>query len=150
MFPKDIRTAQNMKTEQLTICNELQELTKLPDFLENFCSDLPISPMLVLSLNLAIEEAMVNCIQYAYPAGTTGHITLNICWQETAQELQFTLSDAGSPFDPTATPAPDTTLSAEERPIGGLGIFLVHQIMDNVSYHRDGDFNNLTMCKKTA
>lgn len=140
----------NMKSEQLTICNKLQELTKLPDFLENFCSDLPISPMLVLSINLALEEAMVNCVNYAYPTGTTGDISLSICWNAEQQALNFTLSDAGAPFDPTAAPAPDTDSGAEDRPIGGLGIFLVRQIMDSVCYHREGNLNILTMCKKAA
>lgn len=139
-----------MNTEHLTISNEIQELSQLPDFLENFCSHIPVSPMLVLSLNLALEEAMVNCVNYAYPAGATGQIALSISWDEAQHELRCILSDAGIPFDPTTAATPDTTLSPEDRPIGGLGILLVRQLMDSVSYQRSGQHNILTMCKKIA
>lgn len=132
----------------LTIANKLAELEKLQEFVENYCASLPTPPSLVLSLNLAIEEAMVNCINYAYPKGSEGEISLHISWDDVQHVLKFVLSDAGTPFDPTAVPEPDTTLGAEDRPIGGLGILLVRKIMDTVSYRRENEQNVLTMCKK--
>lgn len=137
-----------MEPKTLTISNKLEDLKLLPDFIEDYCNRLPIPLTLILSLNLAIEEAMVNCVQYAYAENTTGEISLSVNWDDVHHELTFVLSDAGAPFDPTATPEPDTALSAEERPIGGLGILLVRKIMDRVSYSRDGEQNVLTMCKK--
>ena len=61
------------------------------------------------------------------------------------ETLIFTLIDEGEPFDPTTLEAPDTSLPAEERPIGGLGVFLLKQIMDEVRYERQGTRNILTM-----
>lgn len=137
-----------MEPKTLTINNKLGELEQLPEFIENYCNQLPVPPSLVLSLNLAIEEAMVNCVQYAYAEGTEGKISLSVNWDDIHHELTFVLSDAGKAFDPTAAPEPDTALGAEERPIGGLGILLVRKIMDAVSYSRENDQNVLTMCKK--
>ena len=91
---------------------------------------------------------MVNCVQYAYAKGETGEISLSIQWDNEKHELTFELRDKGVPFDPTAAPDPDTTLSAEERPIGGLGILLVRKLMDTVSYSRQSGQNVLTMRKK--
>lgn len=137
-----------LQPQTLTITNKLAELEKLPEFVEAYCTSLPTPPSLDLSLNLAIEEAMVNCVNYAYPKGTEGEVSLTISWDDVQHELKFVLVDAGAPFDPTAVPEPDTTLSAEERPIGGLGILLVRKIMDTVSYRREGQKNVFTMCKK--
>jgi anti-sigma regulatory factor (Ser/Thr protein kinase) len=134
--------------ETLSISNKLEQVSQLPDFIESYCSTLPVPPSLILSLNLAIEEAMVNCVQYAYPAGTEGDISLSVHWNDLHHELTFVLRDAGMPFDPTAVPAPDVSLGVEERPIGGLGILLVRKIMDTVSYSRENDQNVLTMSKK--
>ncbi|MPN48848.1 hypothetical protein SDC9_196460 [bioreactor metagenome] len=63
-------------------------------------------------------------------------------------DLIFTVTDSGVPFDPTLTDNPDLNLSAEERPIGGLGIFLIKQIMNEVTYSRIHDINVFTMKKK--
>jgi sigma-B regulation protein RsbU (phosphoserine phosphatase) len=62
--------------------------------------------------------------------------------------LKFVISDSGKYFDPTNVATADTTLSAEERSIGGLGIYLVRQLMDSVNYERIGGFNVLTLRKK--
>ena len=136
-----------LKPQTLTISNNMEQLAQLPDFIEDYCSRLPIPGSLILSLNLAIEEAMVNCVQYAYAKGEAGEISLNVQWNNTAHELTFELRDKGAPFDPTAAPDPDTTLNAEDRPIGGLGILLVRKLMDTVSYRRQNGQNVLTMRK---
>ena len=85
-------------------------------------------------------------MDYAYPAGTRGGLTVEV--QADDEQLQFVIRDTGIPFDPTTTPEIDTTLSAKDRPIGGLGIHLVRQIMDDVQYRRIGEFNVLTLIKK--
>lgn len=137
-----------MNPNQLIISNKLREVAKLPDFLEQYCAAVSVPPTMILSLNLAIEEALVNCVQYAYPKGTTGKVALQLAWNEPLHELQFTLRDSGTPFNPLAMPEPDITLSDEERPIGGLGILLVRKIMDRITYQRNGQDNILTMYKK--
>jgi anti-sigma regulatory factor (Ser/Thr protein kinase) len=99
---------------------------------------------LVASLNLAIEEAATNVVLYAYQEGT-GLIDIDAL--VTPHYLQFVITDNGVPFDPTQQEDADITLSAEERPIGGLGIFLVRQIMDSVKYERVDNKNVLTLRK---
>ena len=83
---------------------------------------------------------------YAYPGGTDGLVDIEAVIRD--GWLVFTISDSGKPFDPTAARPVDTSLSAEQRPIGGLGIHLVRQIMDEVSYARVEDRNILTLKKK--
>ena len=99
-----------------------------------------------MSLNLAMEEAVVNVIDYAYPSGTTGNI--NITAEANEERLKFIINDNGIPFDPTAKAEADITLSVEDRPIGGLGIHLVRKIMDSINYERTEGKNVLTLRKK--
>lgn len=132
---------------ELKTNNDLSAISLLPDFLRSVAGTYGISEKLLPTLNLAIEEAMTNVVSYAYDKGTVGEIRLNATYDAQLCELRFTLTDHGAPFDPTAAPDADTTLTAQERPIGGLGIFLVRQLMDRMEYRREGDDNVLTMCK---
>lgn len=86
---------------------------------------------------------MANVVKYAYPEGSDGSIELTA--QRSGNEVTFTLTDNGEPFDPTTIKPIDTSLSIEERPIGGLGIHLIKQMMDQVSYRYSDNKNILTM-----
>ena len=99
-----------------------------------------------MSLNLALEEAVTNIILYAYPEGSGGQVDLNVVIH--GDRLDFTLTDSGIPFDPTAANMPDITLDATDRPVGGLGIYLVRSIMDSVTYERVDGKNVLSMIKR--
>jgi anti-sigma regulatory factor (Ser/Thr protein kinase) len=133
-------------TQQLILHNDVQQIEQLAEYIDSIAEATNIDPSLALSLNLALEEAVTNVVMYAYPEGTDG--TVEIITQADNHLLTFIIKDSGTPFDPTQKEDADTTLSAEERPIGGLGIFLVKQIMDEVAYkHEDGQ-NILTMTKK--
>lgn len=132
-----------MKT--LIMFNKMEEVEHLESFVEQICEDLNLDMKLQSQLNLALEEAVVNVINYAYPAGKDGKIRLHV--SSNGVEICFTLSDAGQPFDPTLVPEADTTQSVEERPIGGLGIFLIRKIMNEVSYRYKDNQNELTMIK---
>ena len=94
---------------------------------------------------MALEEAVTNVILYAYPAGADGLVNIEAVLRE--HSLEFIITDSGVAFDPTVVPEADTTLSAAERAIGGLGIHLVRQIMDEVRYQRLDDKNILTLIK---
>ena len=96
---------------------------------------------------VAIEEVFVNVARYAYPSGE-GDMTLGIGFDDQSREITFRMSDKGIPFDPLAKPDPDITLSAEEREIGGLGIFITKKTMDTVTYAYENGENVLTMIKK--
>ena len=96
---------------------------------------------------VAIEEVFVNVAHYAYGDGE-GDMTLGISFDEESREITFRRADKGVPFDPLKKPDPDITLSAEEREIGGLGIFITKKTMDTVTYAYENGENILTMIKK--
>ena len=138
-----------METEikrQLTLPNDVKQVPLLAEFIDGICEAAEVDMMLTMQLNLAIEEAVVNVMNYAYPVGTEGTVCIDA--QVSDGVLQFVISDSGAPFDPTARAEVDTTLSAEERGIGGLGIHIVRQIMDSIDYKRVDGRNVLTLGKK--
>ena len=96
---------------------------------------------------VAIEEVAVNVAHYAYGDGE-GDMTLGIGFDEESRTITFRMTDKGIPFDPLKKPDPDITLSAEEREIGGLGIFITKKTMDSVTYTYKNSENILTMMKK--
>lgn len=131
---------------EIRITNELDEITALAGFVEELCSELSLSTETTMHINLALEEAVSNIIMYAYPDGEQHEIMLKAT--ATENQLIFLLSDNGQSFDPTnEAPDVDFTIPAEERAIGGLGIFLIRSIMNEVTYQRLGDENRLTMKK---
>ncbi|MBQ3700393.1 MAG: ATP-binding protein [Prevotella sp.] len=130
---------------RLTLPNDIETIPQLNEFIDNIAEEAGLDMSFTMSLNLALEEAVVNVMTYAYPEGTAGTVDIDI--KTNGEQLTCVLSDSGTPFDPTQTPDADTTLSAEERPIGGLGIFLVRQIMDDISYQYVDNKNVLTLTK---
>ena len=134
-----------MKRE-LTFKNEEQELLRVAEFMEGVCDELQLDMHVAMKLQLAMEEMVTNVIFYAYPEGTTADITLTA--ESDDSELTFMLSDTGKPFDPTAKEDADTEINPMDREQGGMGILIVKNIMNEVSYQRLGDINQLTMKKK--
>ncbi len=98
-------------------------------------------------MELAIEEAFVNICNYAYPE-KTGEAALTCRLDK--ERFIMEIVDSGLPFDVTQLSDPDITAQPEEREIGGLGIFLMKQLMDEVTYRREGDRNVLTLIVRKA
>ncbi len=130
----------------ITLPNDVQEVPQLNGFVDEVCEQAGFDMSTTLKINLAIEEAVVNVMNYAYPAGVKGDVDIEA--QINDERLKFVIRDSGTPFDPTAKAEVDTTLSAEERGIGGLGIHLIRQIMDTINYERVDGKNVLTLRKK--
>ncbi len=131
--------------QSITLPNDIAAVPQLSSFVDNVCSRLNIDGSTMMQMNLALEEAVVNVMNYAYPKGSKGDVDIRALCD--GAQMKFVLIDSGTPFDPTKHQTPDVQLSADERAIGGLGIFLVTQIMDNVSYERRNEKNILTLCK---
>jgi sigma-B regulation protein RsbU (phosphoserine phosphatase) len=131
---------------EITLPNDVQTVPQLAAFVDGVCEELGFDMSTTMQMNLALEEAVVNVMNYAYPAGTQGDVHIEA--QANDVRLKFTIVDDGVPFDPTAKEDIDTTLSAEDRPIGGLGIFLVREMMDSINYERVDGQNVLTLRKK--
>lgn len=132
--------------KKLVIKNDISEISKLATFVEELSEEFNLTPELNFNLNLVLEEAVSNVILYAYGKEVQKEITLLANMSN--NNLIFVLTDSGKEFDPTKVPDADVTLSAEEREIGGLGIFLIRQIMDMVEYQRIDGKNVLTMQKQ--
>ena len=130
----------------ITLTNNIDEVPKLAEFVDTVCEAVGFDMSTAMSMNLAMEEAVVNVMNYAYPTGTVGNV--NITAEANDERLKFIISDSGKPFDPTAKSEVDTTMSAEDRPIGGLGIHLMRQLMDSINYERTDGKNVLTLRKK--
>lgn len=132
--------------ETLIMQNNVREIGRLGPFISEFAEKVGIEASLTRKLRLAVEEALVNVIDYAYPIGTEGNVTLRAMYD--GHTLKMMIIDSGIPFDPTAKEKADTSLSAEDRQIGGLGILLVRELMDTINYERDNGQNILTLIKK--
>ena len=132
--------------KRLVLPNDIETIPQLNEFIDSVAEEMSLDMSLTMSLNLAMEEAVVNVMDYAYPEGQQGNVEIEAMTD--GEWLTFVISDSGVPFDPTTKEDADTTLPAEERPIGGLGIFLVRQLMDVIQYQRDGNKNVLTLRKK--
>ncbi len=139
--PRDVRFS-----KRIILPNDTKEVPTLAAFVDEVCEAVGFDAALTMKMNLAIEEAVVNVMEYAYPRGTHGDITVEA--QASHVRLKFTIIDSGTHFDPTAQADVDTTLSAEDRPIGGLGIHIVRQYMDSINYERISGRNVLTLRKK--
>ena len=130
----------------LILHNDVTQIPQLADFIETIAMESKLDQGVAMSLNLALEEAVTNVIMYAYPEGSDGLVDVEaIIWKD---HLDFIVPDSGVPFDPTSISPPDLSLDAIDRPVGGLGIYLVNSIMDHVSYERKDGKNILSMTKK--
>ena len=125
--------------------NNIAEIPLLSEFIDNFAEEVGLDYSLTMSLNLAMEEAVVNVMKYAYPQGEQGKIDISA--NVDGDDVVFVISDSGVAFDPTTKAEVDVEQKAEDRPIGGLGIHLVRQIMDSIVYERVDGKNILTLYK---
>lgn len=113
-------------------------------FVEDELNKLECSSKNIMQITVCVEEMFVNVAHYAY-GGETGEVTLVIDNENST--VSITLVDSGAPFDPLKKEDPDITLSAEDRQIGGLGIFMVKKSMNEVTYERRDNKNIFTMKK---
>ncbi|MBO7628987.1 MAG: ATP-binding protein [Bacteroidales bacterium] len=109
--------------------------------------DIPDDDELQFKLRLSIEEAVENVVRYAYGGGI-GWLEADIHFDQDALLLSIELRDAGTPFNPLEKEDPDVSQGAEEREVGGLGIFLCKKMMDSIEYRYEDGNNVLTMTKK--
>ncbi len=124
----------------------IENLERLVDFALAALRQSGAAEKTVADLHLAVDEACTNCISYAYPAGRPGAIELTC--RTGPEEVAVVIRDWGRPFNPLKTVPPDLTLDLEDRPIGGLGVFLMKKFSDRLEYRREGGANVLTISKK--
>ena len=126
---------------------KVEALSDVLGFVDETLESYECSMKIQTAIGVAVEEVFVNIAHYAYGEGE-GDMTLGIDFDVESREITFRMTDKGTPFDPLKKPDPDITLSAEEREIGGLGIFITKKTMDSVTYAYENGKNILTMTKK--
>lgn len=135
----------NRKIKHFIIENKIGELTDMAENMMELAKQWKLPQAITVNINLAIEEALSNIIFYAFPDKGIHEIKVSVMLNNDI--LRIKITDDGIPFNPLSQQQPDITLSAEERPVGGLGIFLISQIMDKMHYTRHKDQNILTLNK---
>lgn len=129
----------------VTLPGKLENLHALVDFVTSYAVEQGFGGKKISEIELALEEIIVNIIKHAYKAyGIDGDIEIN-CWLDKEKRLNIEITDSGTPFDIFSAREPDIDADIDERQIGGLGIFFVKKLMDEVRYKRENDQNKLTL-----
>lgn len=131
----------------LTVEATDENLDRVIGFVEEALEQYDCPMKAIMQVDLCVEEIYVNIAHYAY-APEVGHATIQVDVEPEPLSVTITFMDQGIPYDPLAKEDPDITLSAEERRIGGLGVFLVKKNMDDVKYEYKDGSNILTISKK--
>ncbi len=126
--------------------SDLSELGKLAQIVAEFGQRHHLSSHALFHTNLALEEILTNVISYAYDDSKEHQVI--VCLRVEQGELTVEVEDDGRPFNPLEAPEPDIQKPLEERPLGGLGIHLVRNLMDRLEYRRQDGRNRLIMMKK--
>ena len=146
MLLLEYKGSEDIKVEELEIEAKLENLNRVLAFLDEHLERRGCSMKTQTQLDIAVEEVFVNIASYAY--GTdTGRAVIQLRETHNPEGVSVTFIDEGIPYDPLAKPDPDVTLSAAERPIGGLGIYMVKKSMDDIIYEYRDNRNKLTLMK---
>ena len=135
-----------MSVKELTLEAKVANLQQVLDFVDENLKSMRCPMKILMQIDVAVEEIFVNVASYAY-APDTGSVTIRMDLQEKPRAVVITFIDSGIPYNPLAKEDPDVSLSAEERSIGGLGIFMVKKTMDKMEYEYTDKQNILKMYK---
>ncbi len=133
--------------KSLTVDATVENIAAVSAFIESELEAVDCPMKAQMQLGVAVDEILANVAQYAYEPGT-GPVTVRFSYDEEARAVTLTFLDKGMPYNPLLKEDPDVSLSAEDRPIGGLGIFLVKKTMDRMDYEYKYGKNILTITKK--
>ena len=133
---------------EISLANDLREIAAAAAKIDEFCESLTLEAQIAYAVNLAIDEILTNTISYGYDDDETHRIELILRLE--GEILVVVIVDDSRAFDPSLATDPDVDASVEDRDLGGLGLFLVQQMMDGVAYQRIDDCNVVTLTKNTA
>lgn len=132
--------------KELRIISTTDNLSLVRDFTKAAAEESGFANDTVAKIVLAVDEACTNIIKHAYKYSVEGEIVINASFEN--EKFTITLTDSGVHFDARKVPEPDLEKYAKERKVGGLGMFLMKKLMDEVTYHNlDGDSNQVIMVK---
>ena len=135
-----------MPRQQITLQNDLSEITRLTEEIEAFGDEEGLGPKDIFALTLSLDELVTNVISYGYEPGAPHQIQVTL--EKVGDEVLVQIEDEGRPFDPTLAPEPDVSVPVEHRRIGGLGIHFVKKMMARFEYERVGGKNVVRLRKK--
>ena len=130
---------------QMTRAAELESLSVFRQFISDCCTSSNVSKEAVFDLKLAVDEACTNIIEHGYKGMDPGSIILSL--RVEPDRVLVRITDFGHIFEPADAPKPDVEAALEDRELGGLGLFLIYQTMDNIDYQTSEDGNTLTFTK---
>lgn len=133
---------------EVALVNDLREIAGVAAKIDTFCEARELSPDVAYAVNLSIDEILTNTISYGYDDEEAHRIEIIV--RVEADSLVVVITDDSAPFDLSAESQADVESGLEDREIGGLGIFLVHQMMDKVEYERVDGRNVVTLTKSIA
>lgn len=134
--------------KELNVEATIENLAKVFNFLQDSLEKAEVPPKVKRQIKLCVEELYMNITHYAYNPNTgPACIAVNIVNNQVPSRVVISFTDEGKPYDPLAKEDPDIELGLDDRPIGGLGIYLVKTTMDKVEYERKDDKNILTIEK---
>jgi serine/threonine-protein kinase RsbW len=129
----------------LKLRNSIADLPKVHREWEEFAAGHQLSPKVLNSIHLSLEEILSNIITYGFQDKREHEVAVH--FEIKSNEVEVEIRDDGSPFNPLNSPDPDLSLSLDERPLGGMGIFMVRKMVDEMVYRRVGH-NNVLLLKK--
>ena len=130
---------------EIILNGHLDEIAHLASALDRFCDDAIMSDLVKNQINLVLEELYTNTVNYGLVGISNGQVIINLLALNNQLEIRY--QDNGIAFNPLEMTDPDLMLSLDDRPIGGLGVFFVKAMTDNVTYSRVGGWNQLLMHK---
>lgn len=130
--------------QTITLRNDRSEIPRLAAFIDAFCQPIGPTQESLMSFHLALEEAVTNVIHHGYVDGQPHEFTVALATAPAGRVTAVVTDDAPA-FDPVARPPVDTSLPLEQRPVGGLGVHLMKNLMDSVRYERRDGRNVLTL-----
>ena len=132
----------------LAVADRLSEIPLVAARVEKFCAAAGIPPSLGYTINLALEELLTNTISYGFDSKSGPSHAIEVRIRREGEEVVIEMSDNGRPFDPLQAPAPDLDASIEDRLVGGLGVYLVKTMMDDMQYSYKDGRNRVTLKKR--
>jgi len=136
------------ETFNLRVVNTVEAIPPASEAAEAWLAERQVAPNVVFLVTLAIEELVTNCIKYGYD-DADAH-TIDIELSVDASKLTMVVADDGHPFNPLAATPPDLSLAIEDRPIGGLGIHMLRELTDEMTYERRDGANRVTLIKRVV
>ena len=136
-----------MSTEyELCVASQLDKLAQIADFVGEAATQAGLDEDQVFEVRMATDEACTNSMEHAYEGREDGQV--RVCCTTEDDSFVVRITDFGRPFEPTSVPQPDINLPLEERSIGGLGLFLMYRLVDDVEFGQDGNGANIVTLRK--